>query len=254
MKWIFLLIPSLFFGQFNPVFFNSGKIGNMYSNLVAYYKLDNTLVDATGAATTGGFLNGAGFSTGKINDGILFNGATQRMDIPDYPAFSFTTGSNDLTFTISFWVYYTGFSSGQNRLFNKRSLLGGATSEYVIQATASNITFIKGSGGNFTNNKQTVYTFPWVLNTWYHVVVTSNAVSEKIYINGVTASDATVTTGTYTTMQDTSAPLMVGSMDAIANSEHQGKIDEIAIWRGKELNAIQVNYLYNAGLGKQYPF
>jgi len=242
--------------MFNPIFFASTN-NRLQSDLVAYYKLDNSSIDSKGLSNSITLSGGLSYGTGKINSGLDFNAVDKQGDIPDNGLhnLSFSNVSNDIPFSISFWVYYTGFSSSNNRLFSKRSSTGGVgLSEYQIIADSGRITIAKGSSGDFLINKTTTATITWALNAWYHIAITSNGNVEIIYINGVPASAATTTTGVYTKMTIGETSLYIGDVPFLANCEHKGKIDEIAVWKNKELNQSEINRLYNSGSGLQFPF
>lgn len=248
MKWIFLLIPSLFLGQFNPLFFDGGKKHSVTntSDIVAYYKLDNTYSDYA-ALSPSGVNSGSSFTTGKIVDCSLFTAATQQIDIPDSNNFSFTNGTNDLPFSISFWVYHTSFASSSNRILSKRDA-AGTNFEWQFTSTPTLVQFVKGNTAA-TIFRLTNYNINLSLNTWYHFVVTSDGVNEKIYINGNNNSSATTTSGgTYTSMTNTTSGLHVANYAPGAASQHFGRIDEIIIWKNRKLEASEVNYMYNKGL------
>src|SRR5688572_2606168 len=232
MKYLFLLIPFLGFGQFNPVFFE--QMNRNRSTATSYYKLDNTLVDALAVSPTGSLIGGAGYATGKVGQALLFNGAGQRAEIPYSNNFSFGSKDGDLPYSICFWVYYTGFSSGRNRLLANRSAANSQIEWQVIGSNAAisgtnNLTFEKFSGNNSGNKRQFDCSITWALNTWYHIAISN----EDIYINGALQSKSTTVTGTYIKMANTSGQLQIGNIDTGVNTEHQGMIDEIYITKNK---------------------
>jgi len=245
---LILLFPVLMWGQFNPVAFYEYGNSQIRKKIVSHYTLDNTLADKEGMSPVGIEIGGASYSTGIISTSALFNGANQYMRFPDSDNFSFTNGVSDLPFTISFWVYFTGFSSNSNRLITKRDVVTNTISEYQIQANSTSITFFKGSGGGLANNVSTSSSFSFSLNVWYHIVVSSNTVSEKIYINGNNMTVSIVNTGTYVAMNNTTAELVLGKLTTLANSEHQGRIDDFMIWKDRELKQVDVTKIYNLGL------
>lgn len=254
---ILFLMPIFSLAQFNPIFYSTGlgakNPGN--TSLVAYYTLDNVNTDASSTSPSITLQNSLGYGAAKINNGFVFNATDKRGDISQTGDFlSFTNGTSDLPFSFSFWVYFTGFSSNGNRLFTKRDLTAGAVSEYHIVANSTSMNFLKGSGGSFTNSKSTAAPITWSLNTWYHICVTSDGTNEFIYVNGILKSNPTVTNGTYVAMSIIPYPLQIGDAVSQVNGEHQGLIDEIAVYKNRKLISSEVYYLYHYKSGIQYPF
>lgn len=236
-------------------FFEYGKpkVAPLSNSLIAYYKLDSSNTDSTGISGNITLINSLGYTTGKLGDAFEFNAATKRGEITSSISnFSFTNGSSDLPFTISLWVYFTGFSSSNNRLVSKRT--SGGVAEYHLASDSTSMIFSKGSAASFTNNKTTIANISWSLNTWYHVCITSNGTSEIIYINSVPLSGDTVTTGTYVCMSVTVAQVQIGNFSGLPNTNHQGRIDELGFWKNRELSASEIAYLYNSGAGRTHPF
>jgi len=231
---------------------------DLVSGLVAYYKLDSNATDSTSNGFNGNIVN-ASYVTGKINQGVLFNSPTARIDIPDNNLLSFTSGGGvDVPFSISFWLYINSFSSVGNWIINKRD--SANNDEWQIVCVSGKIAFQKFSSipSNYLSAR-TVNNL--ALANWYHVVVTDDGrktnAGMNIYVNGLNQSVVREASGTYTGMINGTNAVRVGRPSwslVTPDASHQGIIDEIGIWKNKALNILEINKLYNGGNGKSTPF
>ena len=231
---------------------------NLLTNLVGYYPFNSNANDFSGKGHNG-FpvgLPGPTYGIGKVSNAINFgNDATIRyVDIADNNDFSFTNGTTDVPFTISMWVNLTSFSGTGNWFINKRGNTSGSD-EWQFMFTGNRVQFVKFQ---FNNNAivQQIATNVNILplNTWTHFVYTDNGSgsvgSGKIYRNG--ALEVNINTnsgGTYTRMNNGTNLTRIGvnSWTPAATLKHRGLIDELAIWKNRELTATEVAELYTKG-------
>jgi hypothetical protein len=194
----------------------------------------------------------------------LGNNNTSILRYADNNNFSFVNASNtgDVPFSISMWVFFTAFSTNGNFIINKRTFTSGGDEWQITYAPSiDRISLIKF---NFNNNSifqavRTPQNF-FAFNTWYHIVGTdkgtANSNDMNIYVNGLNVSNIKVTTGgTYTRMNNstTSLGMLNANWDPQNGFQHKGRLDEVAIWKNRELKPAEVAYLYNSGLGRTYP-
>jgi len=265
MKYIFIFFTSLCFGQFNPIFFASGRISDVgtnpgNTNLVAYYKLDNDALEATGLSPNG-TATGIDYVTGKTGNAARFNSNTDRVDIADDNNFSFTSGGGvDLPFSISMWVYFTAYNLSST-IINKR----GATTDVEWMLATNNdperkLFFQKfNNGGNTVSQGIESITPP--LNSWSFIVYTDDGsktlAGMNMYVNGVLKVKSDISTGTYTGMVNGTSITRFGlnAWDLITPSRtFSGYMEDVGVWKNRALTADEVLYLYNNGRGKTYPF
>ena len=230
---------------------------NFLDGLVAYYPLNSNANDFSGKGHNGILVNSPTFTTGKVGNAINFgNDATARyFQVADNDDFSFTNGTTDVPFSISIWVNFSAFGATGNWLINKRGATSG-TDEWQIMYYQNRLFFWKFQFDN-RNIYQGVGTGlnPFNINTWYHICYTdsgnASVGSGKLYINGVAnvAINQNVG-GTYTKMNNGTNLVRVGypswSPPPI-NSKHKGLIDELLIYKNRELTATEVLELYNKG-------
>lgn len=231
--------------------FGRKKGGDLMNGLIAYYKWNNTVDDETGNNVGAGLLGGVGYASGIIDNCINVTAQNQSVEIPSTnDNFSFTNGSSDLPFTISTWVYPTGFSSSSNRVANKR--FSGNEYHFVFNATA--IQFVKWDNVN-GGNRLTHCANSFSINNLYHMVVASDGITENIYVNGVKLSSSIIPTGTYVCMRILSSnKFYYAGYGGATNTSSLGKNDELAVWKNRCLSDSEVLSLYNSGSGLQYPF
>jgi hypothetical protein len=93
--------------------------------------------------------------------------------------------------------------------------------------------------------------FKPALGTWTHVVVTRSGSVITSYMNGqqfaqnISFAPAAYTANTTVTLGK--------STDVTYTEPSNCLMDEVGIWN-RSINLQEINYLYNSGLGKQYPF
>jgi hypothetical protein len=229
---------------------------NFLTNLVGYYPFNSNANDLSEKGYNGTQVGSPTYGTGKVGNAINFgNDAVLRyVDIADNNDFSFTNGTTDVPFTISLWVNLTATSLTGNFFINKRGSTSGSD-EWQFVLFQNRVQFNKFQFNNnsiFQQITTNVNVLP--LNNWTHFVYTDNGSgsvgSGKIYRNG--ALDVNINqnvAGTYTRMNNGTNLTRIGvnSWTPAVNLKHRGLIDELAIWKNRELNATEVAELYTKG-------
>ncbi len=231
------------------------------TNLLAYWKLDETsgtsAADATGNGHTGTLQSNASFvSTGKINYGLTAgsssSGTGGGFDVGLDAGLDFTS------YPLSYSVWFK--TSTNNTTGNGGMML------VSIQKPSSNYSscvlqmIMDGSANNgklyadYRNSGGTDYfiqtTSTYNDGNWHHAVLTiSSGGVMKLYVdNTLVASGATASGNLFTGTKRTT---IGGNWDH--GMEWQGTMDEVAIW-SRELDTTDIASLYNSGSGSQYPF
>lgn len=230
---------------------------NFLTNLVGYYPLNSNANDLSGKGYNGTQVGTPTYGTGKVSNAIDFgNDSNLRyVSISDNNDFSFTDGTTDVPFSISFWVKISSFSASGNWFVNKMSAANDGNSEWQIIYFENKLNFYKYQFNNL-NIAQRIQSSltPFSLNTWYHICYTDNGTasigSGKLYIDGVfnVALNQNVG-GTYTRMNNGTFPTRIGqaSWSISTTFKHRGLVDELAIWKNRELSATEVAELYTKG-------
>jgi hypothetical protein len=166
---------------------------------------------------------------------------------------SFTNGSSDTPFTISFWIkpITTTFDRTVLAKWNSADNL----EEYIVQVLANNRIKVKlSSGGDGTSNSiEYVSTGTVADNAWSHVAiiydgipVTGNTASIKVFINGIdTGRNSGSTAAGYVAMLPTATSLGIGRDSAEATNGIHANLSDI-IFYNKKLTQNTVLALYHA--------
>lgn len=219
----------------------------LLNGLISYYKLDET--SGTTAEDEKGNYNGTANNervftseeSGIINTCSDFTQGTDKIDInaiePDNISISILVYPNSL-----------GAGTGLNTIIEQ----GRNESEdgtYIIRSDDGNIGFkIQDSGG--ANWLETGYG-ELTTGSWYHIVVTYDGTTMRIYKNGNEVTSGTDSSGNIN--YQTSLDLRIGLRSRNDDREWDGLIDEVGIWN-RALTSTEVSGLYNSGSGLSYPF
>jgi hypothetical protein len=189
---------------------------------------------------------------------LTFGGASTPTD----NITSFGDGSDDLPFSVSFWLKYSEAPpSGARILFEKgRFSSGAADKEYRLEYNngGNKISFRLYDHNNGNAECVKVWSSQDLVtgNGWQHIAITydghgTGAPQDQhmtLYINGVDQESnvSTRTNGSYQFMDPASDELHIGS-DHKAETEADAFMAEFAIW-GQELTSSTVNAIYHGQL------
>lgn len=219
------------------------------NGLIAYYPFNGNANDGSGNGNDG-TVNGATLTTdrfGNSNKAYSFNGSNNNISVPSLNNYSYTP------ITYSVWAYMNSYNVvdwGSSFIFNGiigRDAFGNATEgiiAFLNQYDASNVHKIMYYTG--ANSVNSTYTPP--LNTWFHIVYTSDGSNSKFYINAVSVNEVT-----FSATQNANLGFTIGS--AGSRGFWDGKIDDIRIYN-RALSQSEITQLYNEpnGLIAYYPF
>ena len=179
---------------------NSGNLTNASNGTVSW--------------TTGKFGNGLNFSmNGTVTGGYVNIGARPSLLVNE------TNG-----WTVEAWIYPVSAGNGR-----QQSIYDAGNSQWWI--------YIQTNGALSFQN----LTSPWTSmsstsvlqnNQWYHVVVTADGTTKKIYLNGILNSTATLSVPNATTSR-------ISGYGAIGIPSFNGTIYEVAIWN-RSLSAAEI--------------
>jgi hypothetical protein len=223
---------GLGFGAFRHAMIGSiggGGVNAKWDGIQAYYKLDNTALDSVNTNDLT-LVNGTTYATGKVNNGLTFDGVNDYASIPT-SLFDFTGD-----FTINMWVNFATVAT-----YGLWQNSGGA-----------NFGFIYSVGNKFRYvgpNDYTILISTTVIsaNTWYMLTITrKTSTRTRMYINGALEVSDTVTANY--------ASNTVGRrLGTFYNGQFfNGKMDEVSFFN-TEKTAAEITELYNGGSPTQYP-
>lgn len=224
------------------------------TNLVAGWQFESDLTDYTGNndASAVGFT--PTYTTGKVGNmiemvggsGDYLNAALGGGTSP-YRDWDMIDGVSDLPFTIAFWVLHDSLGSAKQYLhYGETSVLRA----WFLQKNASDELVVILRDNTGSNDIRHTVASGFSTATWYHLCMTYDGSETKEglkwYKNGSEITGTRVENGTYVGMTDVSTSLIIG-----ANAEFKtlnnldGDLDEIKIWKNRELSSAEVTELYN---------
>jgi hypothetical protein len=199
-----------------------------------------------------------GKNTGQLDGADVFNATlSHNVTIPDSSALSFVSGSNDIPFTVSAWMYAPPITTGNHQTIVCKSSV--ASIEYALflnqSATSNYLSFAlySTSVGNYIAKTATGVIG---IGAYSHVVATYNGNGTvsgiTLYVAGAAVATGNVAVGSYSNMTDTEGTLNIGYRNLTAPDRYYNHtLDEIRIVRSA-LSAewIEANYLFEVGLTK----
>lgn len=170
--------------------------------------------------------------------------------VPTNEDFSISKDGSDVSFSISFWFKPSAYDGTLLSKVNDVSL----NWEWYIYIQSNRITFqIFNNGTGSASIKRTSETVVTGLSQWYHLVVTYDASATiggvRMYVDSVLSESSTQSgvIGNFVKTTNTNAPLRVANSEG--GFDFNGDIDELCIWKNRELSQSEVNEIYNNGNG-----
>ena len=205
---------------------------NLKNGLVACYPFNANAVDATGN-NNNGTVNGATLTTdrfGKSNAAYNFDGGSYIAVSPDQ--------FKNKSYTYSVWVKLDIIPVEEDN--NTFLAIGGPGADQVLSCTNNYSSLAsKGfqSGGYNVGNPVISNNWTGILpnvNRWYHVLVTRDDVSIKLYVDGVSIMDNSSRTSTGGTDVGYANPTYVTIGSRVGADGYfqslQGSLDDIYIY------------------------
>ncbi|MEO8637464.1 MAG: LamG-like jellyroll fold domain-containing protein [Candidatus Taylorbacteria bacterium] len=240
-----LLVAVLSFSTLNK------QINNVYtssqraqaipsSNLISYWAFDGNANDSVGS-NTGTLINGPTFTTGKIGQGLKFDGVDDYVDAKDINALD---GLNAMT--VSVWIKQVSNNEvGQLKyLVTKGSPY--ATIEWSLysdnyafnpqfQITSGGVKYSSGAAPTITDSN------------WHHLVGMYDGSKVSIWVDGVKKSEAAASGTT-----DANSKSVIINNIFGPNWVFNGSIDEVRIY-SRALSAQEITDIYNSTGGGVTP-
>jgi hypothetical protein len=222
---------------------------SLFSNLVSYYKLDESSGNATD--TIGGKTltntNTVGYSAGIINNGADFGSTiTHNKKLYRSDGLGINLSNN---FAISLWVKSKAdptFGGGSGYILDLRSTTGTSRFArlYYYVPSGTNPYIV----GNISGLSSTFsYQITLSQSDFTHLVISCNNGAVKFYVNSSYVSGGN--RGTSTSGDEFS----IGGKTDTTNNGFAGIVDEFSIW-SRALTDYEVTQLYNSGSARGYPF
>lgn len=195
-------------------------------SLVAYYALEEnsgTFVRDTSFNDNNALATGTTWGTGKVGNGLVFNGSSAYVSGQD----------NDIagTITVSAWVNADASQTS--------TVVGKDTTQGVIELASNTPSFKLTTGATL----RTVTAGSAISSTtWHHLVGTYDGTNAQLYVDGV-LSQTVAATGAIST---NSSVWTIGR-DVGGSNYFDGNLDEIKVF-SRALSATEVKAEYDAGV------
>ena len=211
-----------------------------------------TAYDRSGNGNNGTLTNGPVPATGRIGQGVQFDGMNDVVRITDPGASSVFDFANGDSITLAAWIYPTAFADF-TQVLEKGNLGCGVL--------ARPWGFGTGAGSGFQQRLRFSYNSAAVCheyrtnnnvftaNQWYHIAVTytfGTAASMAMYVDGVAQAGSWYSgTGTVAPISNNDQ-LGIGARDTTPTKLFTGLIDDVRVYN-RALSAQEVADLYNLG-------
>jgi parallel beta-helix repeat protein len=198
-------------------------------NLVAYYKFNDgagTATDSSGNVQTGTLVGSPTYGTGapSLGGGLLFNGTTQSVSVPDSNLLDFTG-----PYTLAAWVNPSSALTTFAAAIMKNTV-------YFLYPGATNCgagSIVGGHGSTFACQST-----PLASSTWTHLAVTYDGATVTLWRNGT--SVATVSTAVPPVAS--TGTLELGKSQQGAGEFFPGTLDEVRLY-GRSLTPTDITAL-----------
>lgn len=209
------------------------------TNLVSYWKFDNSGADAVGANTA--TVTNASYVTGKINQGVSMDGSTSTIQIGTSNLVATTAGQ---AISFNLWVNSNTASTAlaYKQTYNLKDGFGWVWSwgDGSFYGTAR----FRDSGGTYYTNTSTNIS----TGTLHMLTGIYDGTNLVTYVDG--ASTGTNNIGSLVRYS-------AGTGNYIGNNSSgsdmfNGIVDEAGLW-SRALTSAEVTQLYNGGAGLPYP-
>jgi hypothetical protein len=205
------------------------------SGLISWWPGNGALDDVAGGLTATA-LGAVGYASGKVSQAFQFSGANQNLEVanaaPLNPA---------AALTLEAWVYPTGNTYSHRDIISK----DGEWSERQYLLTASDANRFRphvwlNNGPVYFDGSTSV-----LLNTWYHVAMTYDGATLRLYVNG--AADGSYTPSPGGNVVTTPQPVRIGggAPSGAPGYYFAGLIDEPSIYN-RALSASEIQGIYSA--------
>jgi hypothetical protein len=198
------------------------------SGLVSWWPGDGNARDIVDG-NDGTLQAGVSFAPGKVKRAFSFNGGTY-VEVPDAPSLNPSS-----QITIDAWVSEAEFGVGHSLLVSKFTPSVGGQWWLTVSDTQRFRAHIGVESGLAYFDGNTVVK----LNTWYHVAMTYDGATLKLYVNGAPDGSMPVSGS----IIQSSEPVRIGG---VPDAPLSGLIDEADIFN-RALTAGEVQGIYNAG-------
>ncbi len=199
------------------------------SGLVAYYALEENTEDNSGNGNDGTAVGDPVYVPGQVGSGLHFDGTGAQYVSLGTLNPSAATGQ----LSVSLWANWDGLSDQYQGLIGKRDP-GWSAAEMMWQIEANIDTGIVRFQREGIAD---IATAALPVGEWYHVAVTFDGTTAKVYMGDQVGAEGTFSFGT-----DPGAAMVFGASVAEGGNPFNGALDEIRIY-DRVLSPFEIRYL-----------
>jgi hypothetical protein len=211
------------------------------SNLVAHYTLDNSATDAVGS--NNGIITGAKPTSDRFNkdSGAYYFNGLSKIAMGDKT--DFQMGTQD--FSISVWFKQQHISTYYAYIVGKRGWISSSSDKVysLLMTPSKEVLFYYRFDDNSTLSHPK--SAPIDSTNWHHAVISVDRSDQaKLYIDNKFVSSVDISSKSNIGLNCTNGEFMLGNCTD-RNEPLVGSIDEVRVYKGRALNAKDVDTLYN---------
>lgn len=207
----------------------AGGLGSPVGSALGYWKFDegygttahNSGNQSTSVTPLNGTITNAVFTnSGKFGKALTFDGSGDYVTVTDQNSLDVTN------LTLSVWIRVANLSPAANKIIIWKGDATGTTisSPYALEFTTANQIYFQTANNVTTSNITSNSTL--LANTWYHIVVTADGTTLRIYINGIEDKNGAQSITPFNSSTD----LTIGGLTGSAVNSFDGQIDEVKIY------------------------
>jgi len=211
------------------------------------FRLPGQVIDLTKNKNIGTFVGSPTYST---SNGGSISFTTSYVSSPS--AAPYQLGANDFTFES--WIYLNAYPLASNGFYTAmimcKDQLGSRGFNFSITGSSSaNTALLFGGFSDNSTSQNAAPSFPFQLNTWYHVAASRIGNLLYIYVNGnlLNAGGTSFTT----TIQSTTSEVRIGAQVYSGGYNYyvNGRIAIMKLYNGRGLTSTEVynNFVANRG-------
>lgn len=198
---------------------------------VGYWKLDNNGDDEKN--TYDATENNITYEFGRYGQAASFNGTNSYLQVSHDNSFNWTSFN-----TLSLWVNFDNINSGNTVGIAAKGANSSNFGWYLYKLNSDDSIYFQSYNTSDAASTLDSGVVP-IAGNWYHICVTGDSTTNKLYINGVEKDSASAVTAT-----STNDNLIFGRFYSnVASNHFEGKIDQIR-WFNTALGSTAVANLY----------
>jgi hypothetical protein len=198
------------------------------SGLVAYYALDDNTDDGSGNGHDGAAVGDPVYVSGQVGSGLHFDGTGAQY--VDLGTLNPSQGTGQLS--VSLWANWDGLSGQYQGLIGKRDSWAAADMMWQIEANIDT-GIVRFQREGITD----IPTAALPIGEWYHVAVTFDGATAKVYMGDQVGAE-----GTFSFGSDPGARTVFGASVANGGNPFNGALDEVRIYN-RVLSPFEIRYL-----------